>query len=76
MLVRSSIRGNVSAAKSRCLSQVEERYVTPLHNPFGCQSDAGVVAGCPKSCNMSTTALRVLEPLAVNSIGGPPGTIT
>ncbi len=28
MLVRSSIRGNAVAAKSRCLSQVKKRYVT------------------------------------------------
>jgi hypothetical protein len=28
MLVRPSTRGNAAAAKSRCLSQVEKRYVT------------------------------------------------
>jgi hypothetical protein len=27
ILVRSSIRGNVTAAESRCLSQVKKRYV-------------------------------------------------
>jgi hypothetical protein len=28
MFVRSSIRGNAAAAKSRCRSQVKKRYVT------------------------------------------------
>jgi hypothetical protein len=28
MVVRSSLRGNAAAAKSRCLSQVKKRYVT------------------------------------------------
>jgi hypothetical protein len=28
MVVRYSIRGNVAAAKARCLSQVKKRYVT------------------------------------------------
>jgi hypothetical protein len=28
MFVRSSIRGNAAAARSRCLSQAKKRYVT------------------------------------------------
>src|ERR1022692_586944 len=36
MFVRSSIRGNAAAAKSRCLSQVKKRYVTSaVSDPLG-----------------------------------------
>jgi hypothetical protein len=47
-----------------------------LHNPFGVQSVAKLDAGCEESWRMRTTARRSSLPLAVSSIGRPPGTMT
>src|SRR5262249_10191968 len=46
------------------------------HKPFGFQSGANMPYGIDESCKTNTSARRVSAPVAVNSMGGPPGMIT
>jgi hypothetical protein len=44
MFVRSSIRGNAAAAKSRCLSQVKKRYVTSARGQWNLSNRVAAIA--------------------------------
>ena len=46
------------------------------HRPFGFQSGAKLDGGFELSWRMSTSPRRISVPMAVSSIGGPPGIIT